>query len=37
MDAMKDELSSMDKNSVWELVDVPPGRKAIGKKMGFES
>ena len=32
MDAMKDELSSMDKNSVWELVDLPPSRKAIGNK-----
>ena len=32
MDAMKDELSYMDKNSVWELVDLPPGRKAIGNK-----
>ena len=32
MDAMKDELSSMDKNSVWELVDLPLGRKAIGNK-----
>ena len=32
MDKMKDELSSMDKNSVWELVDLPPSHKAIGKK-----
>ena len=32
MDAMKDELSSMDKNSVGELVDLPPGRKAIKNK-----
>ena len=32
MDAMKDELSSMDKNSVWELVDLPLGRNAIGNK-----
>ena len=32
MDAMKDELSSMDKNSMWELVDLPPSRKAIGNK-----
>ena len=32
MDAMKDELNSMDKNSMWELVDHPPGRKAIGNK-----
>ena len=32
MDAMKDELSSMDKNSMWELVDLPPSCKAIGNK-----
>ena len=32
MDAMKDELSSMDKNLVWELVDLHPGRKVIGNK-----
>ena len=32
MDAMKDELSFMDKNSMWELVDLPPGCKAIGNK-----
>ena len=32
MDAMNDELSSMDKNSVWKLVDLPPGLKAIGNK-----
>ena len=32
MDAMKDELSSMDKNSMWELVYLLHGRKAIGNK-----
>ena len=32
MDAMKDELRSMGKNSVWEFVDLPPGRKGIRKK-----
>ena len=32
MEEMKDELSSMDKNFVWELVDLPPGHKAIGNK-----
>uniref|UniRef100_A0A2N9G8K6 Reverse transcriptase Ty1/copia-type domain-containing protein n=1 Tax=Fagus sylvatica TaxID=28930 RepID=A0A2N9G8K6_FAGSY len=25
-------MSSMDKNNVWELVDLPPGRKTIGNK-----
>ena len=28
--SMKDEIDSMAKNDVWELVDLPPGRKAIG-------
>ena len=32
MDAMKNELNSMDKNSMWELVDLPLGRKAIRNK-----
>ena len=32
MIAMKEEMSSMDKNNVWELVDLPPGRKTIGNK-----
>ena len=36
MDAMKDELSSMDKNSVWELVDLLPDRKAIENKWVFK-
>jgi len=32
MDAMRDELDSMARNEVWELVDLPLGRKAIGNK-----
>ena len=32
MVAMQEELSSMAKNKVWELVDLPPGRKTIGNK-----
>ena len=32
MDVMKDELSSMDKNFVWDLMGLPSGRKAIGNK-----
>ena len=32
MTAMQEEMSSMDKNNVWELVDLPPGCKTIGKK-----
>ena len=36
MVVMKDELSSMDKNSMWELVDLPPGHKAIINKWVFK-
>jgi transposase InsO family protein len=32
MTAMQEEMSSMDKNNVWELVDLPPGQKTIGNK-----
>jgi hypothetical protein len=32
MTVMQEEMSSMDKNNVWELVDLPPGRKTIGNK-----
>jgi len=32
MDAIRDELDSMARNDVWELVDLPPRRKAIGNK-----
>ena len=36
MDVMKHELSSMDKNSMWELVDLRPGHKAIRNKWVFK-
>ena len=32
IDAMNDELNSINKNDVWELTDLPPQRKAIGCK-----
>ena len=32
MTTMQEEMSSMDKNDVWELVDLPPRRKTIGNK-----
>ena len=32
MTAMQEEMSSIDKNNVWELVDLLPGRKTIGNK-----
>ena len=34
MTAMQEEMSSIDKNNVWELVDLLLGRKTIGKKKG---
>ena len=30
--AMKEEMESMKSNQVWELVDLPKGRRAIGNK-----
>ena len=33
---MRAELDSMVKNDVWELLDLPPGRKAFGKKWIFK-
>jgi hypothetical protein len=32
IDAMNDELNSINKNDVWELTGLPPQRKAIGCK-----
>ena len=32
LEAMRSELKSMDENHVWDLVDPPPGVKAIGCK-----
>jgi len=36
MDAVRDELDSMTRNEVWELVDHPPGHKVIGNKWVFK-
>ena len=33
---MKDEMDSMARNKVWELVDLPPQRKSIGNKWVFK-
>ncbi|RVW84093.1 Retrovirus-related Pol polyprotein from transposon TNT 1-94 [Vitis vinifera] len=35
--SMKDEMSSMKCNDVWDLVDFPNGAKAIGCKWGFKT
>ena len=32
MDTMEDEMDSMARSKVWELVDLPPQRKSIGNK-----
>ncbi|KAL0299191.1 UNVERIFIED_CONTAM: Retrovirus-related Pol polyprotein from transposon RE1 [Sesamum radiatum] len=34
--AMNDELSALDKNETWELVPLPPGKRAIGSKWVFK-
>ena len=36
MDAMRDEMGSMMRNRVWELVDLPPWCKFIGNKWIFK-
>ena len=35
-DAMKDELKSLQKNDVWELVELPNGRKIMGSKWVYK-
>lgn len=35
--AMKEELDSMDKNHVWDLVDLPQGVKPIGSKWVYKT
>lgn len=35
-DTCDDEISSIVKNKTWELVDLPPGAKAIGLKWIFK-
>ena len=37
INAMKDELNSMDQNQVWELVDLPKGCKRVGCKWVFKT
>ena len=34
--AMKEEMESMKTNQVWDLVDLPPGRRSIGNKWIFK-
>jgi hypothetical protein len=37
MDAMNDELKSMDQNKVWDIVELPEGYKTIGCKWVFKT
>ena len=37
IDAMNDELKSMDQNKVWELVELPEGYKVVGCKWVFKT
>lgn len=34
--AMKEELSSIEENRTWTLLDLPPGRKSIGSKWVYK-
>jgi hypothetical protein len=37
IDAMNEELQSMDQNQVWDLVNLPSGHKAVGSKWIFKT
>ena len=37
IDAMKDEMKSMDQNKVWDLVELPEGYKKVGSKWVFKT
>ena len=37
MNAMKDELKSMDQNEVWDLVELPEGYKKVGCKWDYKT
>ena len=34
--AMDEEMDSLDKNEAWNLVELPPGRKVVGRKWLFK-
>ena len=34
--SVTEELKSLDTDHVWNLVELPPGRKAVGSKWVFE-
>jgi len=35
MDTIRDEMDSMTRNKVWELVDLPPPNVSLSKTNGF--
>lgn len=37
LDVMKDELKSMEKNGVWDLVELPQGHRRVGCKWVFKT
>ena len=34
--AMRNEIESLHKNDVWDIVELPEGRKAVGSKWVFK-
>jgi hypothetical protein len=32
---MEEEMEYLDKNEAWDLVELPTGRKTIGRQMGI--
>ena len=34
--AMESEMKSLQENNVWDLVELPPGRKMVGNKWVFK-
>ena len=36
LEAMEKEMNSLEKNNVWELVELPSGRKRVGSKWVFK-
>jgi hypothetical protein len=36
IEAINEELNALKKNKTWDLVDIPPGDKAVGNKWLFK-
>ncbi|KAL0340416.1 UNVERIFIED_CONTAM: Retrovirus-related Pol polyprotein from transposon RE2 [Sesamum radiatum] len=36
VEAMNQELTALEKNDTWDLVELPPGKKAIGSRWVFK-